>query len=85
MAMELDQVFVIDETPEEAVGAAYAKMDAARATGDERGRALCLIKAGEALAMMGDVNGAWGSAAEAMSLCSDMKFEEGRAAATNVM
>eukprot|EP00408_Alexandrium_pacificum_P029632 CAMPEP_0171272374 /NCGR_PEP_ID=MMETSP0790-20130122/61727_1 /TAXON_ID=2925 /ORGANISM="Alexandrium catenella, Strain OF101" /LENGTH=32 /DNA_ID= /DNA_START= /DNA_END= /DNA_ORIENTATION= len=32
MAMELDQVFVIDETPEEAVGAAYAKMDAARAT-----------------------------------------------------
>eukprot|EP00408_Alexandrium_pacificum_P013519 CAMPEP_0171222092 /NCGR_PEP_ID=MMETSP0790-20130122/35087_1 /TAXON_ID=2925 /ORGANISM="Alexandrium catenella, Strain OF101" /LENGTH=36 /DNA_ID= /DNA_START= /DNA_END= /DNA_ORIENTATION= len=36
MAMELEQVFVIDESPEEALGTAHQKMDAARATGDER-------------------------------------------------
>eukprot|EP00421_Protoceratium_reticulatum_P032861 CAMPEP_0168471132 /NCGR_PEP_ID=MMETSP0228-20121227/59118_1 /TAXON_ID=133427 /ORGANISM="Protoceratium reticulatum, Strain CCCM 535 (=CCMP 1889)" /LENGTH=40 /DNA_ID= /DNA_START= /DNA_END= /DNA_ORIENTATION= len=40
MAFELDQVFIVDESPEEALGAAMQKQDASRATGDERGRAL---------------------------------------------
>mmetsp|Transcript_27716 Transcript_27716/g.79606 ORF Transcript_27716/g.79606 Transcript_27716/m.79606 type:complete len:379 (+) Transcript_27716:69-1205(+) len=85
MAMELDQVFVLDESAEEAFGVAHQKMDMARASGDERGRALALIKAADALVQMGKPDDAMGYVGEAMSMCSEMKFEEGRAAAMNVM
>jgi len=85
MAMELDQVFVIDESPAEAWAATDAKMNAARATGDERARALCLIKMGEAAVLSGDIGSADGYIGEATSLCGEMKFEEGRAAVMNVM
>jgi len=85
MAMELDQVFVLDESLEEALGVAHQKMDTARASGDERGRALCLIKAADALVQMGRPDEAMGYVMEGMAMCSEMKFEEGRAAATNVV
>lgn len=84
MALELDQVFVIEEGPEDALGAAYQKMDTARASGDERSRALCLIKAADALVQLGRVDEASGHLSEASWTCGEMKFEEGRAACMNV-
>jgi len=85
MSLELDQVFVIDESAEEAFGTAHQKMEVARAAGDERGRALALIKAGDALVTMDKPDDAWGYIGEASHMCGEMKFEEGRAAAMNVM
>jgi len=85
MAMELDAVFVIEETYDEALGTAHQKMDHARSSGDERGRALSLIKAGDALVQMGRGDEAMAYVSEAMTVCVDMKFEEGRAAAMNVI
>jgi len=85
MAFELDHVFIVDESPEEALGAAMQKQDASRATGDERGRALGLIKAADALTLLDKPDEAMGQVTEALAMCSDMKFEEGRAAAMNVM
>lgn len=85
MSADLDSVFIIDESADEALGAAMQKQDAARAAGDERGRALALIKAADALVLMDRPDEAYGSVGEAMAMCSDMKFEEGRAAAMNVM
>lgn len=85
MSLDLDSVFVIDESADEALGAAMQKQDVARAAGDERGRALGLIKAADALVLMGRTDDAWGMAAEATAMCTEMKYEEGRAAAMNVM
>eukprot|EP00420_Gonyaulax_spinifera_P032865 CAMPEP_0197882730 /NCGR_PEP_ID=MMETSP1439-20131203/9790_1 /TAXON_ID=66791 /ORGANISM="Gonyaulax spinifera, Strain CCMP409" /LENGTH=46 /DNA_ID= /DNA_START= /DNA_END= /DNA_ORIENTATION= len=45
MSADLDTVFVIDETPDEALSSAMQKQDQARGSMDERGRALGLIKA----------------------------------------
>jgi len=85
MALELDQVFVIDESAEEALNVAYQKMETARASGDMRSQALGMIKMGDAYVQMGRVDEASGAVMEAMNMCSEMKFEEGRAAAMNVM
>mmetsp|Transcript_67917 Transcript_67917/g.212454 ORF Transcript_67917/g.212454 Transcript_67917/m.212454 type:complete len:379 (-) Transcript_67917:85-1221(-) len=85
MALELESVFVIDENAEEAFGTAHQKMDMARASGDERGRALGLIKAADALVTMDKPDDALGYVGEAMHMCNEMKYEEGRAAAMNVM
>eukprot|EP00418_Pyrodinium_bahamense_P051124 CAMPEP_0179183036 /NCGR_PEP_ID=MMETSP0796-20121207/90700_1 /TAXON_ID=73915 /ORGANISM="Pyrodinium bahamense, Strain pbaha01" /LENGTH=125 /DNA_ID=CAMNT_0020886889 /DNA_START=96 /DNA_END=469 /DNA_ORIENTATION=+ len=85
MAMELEQVFVLDESADGALGTAHQKMDLARASGDERARALCLIKAADALVQMDRPDEAMGYVSEGMGLCSEMKFEEGRAAAMIVM
>jgi len=84
MSLELDQVFVIDESADEALGTAHQKMDAARAAGEERGRAFALIKAADALVQLGKPDEAMVYVNEATEMCNMMKLEEGRAAAINV-
>eukprot|EP00974_Lingulodinium_polyedra_P004120 387000-Lingulodinium_polyedra.AAC.1 len=61
------------------------KQDAARAAGDERGRTFALIKAADALVLMDRPDEAYGSVGEAMAMRSDVKFEEGRVVAMNVV
>lgn len=85
MAFELDQVFVLSQDPNAALDAANRKQEDARAAGDERGRALGLIKAGDATVQLGRIDEAQYYAQEAMGICGEMKYEEGRAAAMNVM
>lgn len=85
MAFELDQVFIIDEEADVAMGVAMQKQQAAQGAGDERGRALGLIKAADAYVLMDMVDQAWGQVSEALAICNEMKYEEGRAAAMNVM
>lgn len=64
---------------------AEQKREASIATGDERGRVLGLVKAAEALSLLGRSEEAQGYASEALGICGEMKFEEGRAAAANAM
>mmetsp|Transcript_44649 Transcript_44649/g.124162 ORF Transcript_44649/g.124162 Transcript_44649/m.124162 type:complete len:380 (-) Transcript_44649:111-1250(-) len=85
MSFGLDQVFILGESPAEALGIAEQKREASMATGDERGRVLGLVKAAEAFALMGRTDEAQGYSSEALGVCGEMKFEEGRAAAMNSM
>eukprot|EP00420_Gonyaulax_spinifera_P036754 CAMPEP_0197883330 /NCGR_PEP_ID=MMETSP1439-20131203/10185_1 /TAXON_ID=66791 /ORGANISM="Gonyaulax spinifera, Strain CCMP409" /LENGTH=379 /DNA_ID=CAMNT_0043503047 /DNA_START=101 /DNA_END=1240 /DNA_ORIENTATION=+ len=85
MAMELDQVFVISEDPNEAYNVGQQKQESARASGDERGRALGLIKVADAAVQSGRTDEAQYFAQEALGICGEMRFEEGKAAAMNVM
>lgn len=85
MSFTVETVFVIDETPEEALGSAEQKREISMGSGDEKGRALGLIKAAEALALMGRVDEGQSYASEAMAICSEMKFEEGKAASLNAL
>lgn len=85
MAYELDQVFVVYEDPATAEQAGHQKQEAARAAGDERGRALGLIKVADAQIQMGRTDEASYYAQEALGVCGEIKFEEGKAAAMNVM
>lgn len=64
---------------------AHQKMDMARGSGDERSRAFCLVKAGDALVQMGRPDEAMGYIMEAMGMAGEMKLEEVKAAATNII
>jgi tetratricopeptide (TPR) repeat protein len=88
MAMQiadLDQCFIIDEDPGSALQTAMGQISTAIGSGDAKGRALGLIKAGAALALMGKFDDAVGQVQEAQGLCGELKFEEGLASAFNAM
>merc|ERR1719282_867812 len=71
------------KTPSKHLGRQCKQMTA-NASGDQRGRALGLIKVADALACQSKLDDATQQVAEAMEICSELKFEEGRAAALNV-
>jgi len=85
MSFSIEQVYIIDESPEEALGKGEQKREASIASGDERGRALGLTKGAEALALMGRPDEAAGYASEAVAICTEMKFDQGKAAALNAL
>jgi len=60
-------------------------LDFARGSMDERGRALGLIKAADATCALDRADEAMYLVNEAMSICTEMKYEEGKAAAMNVI
>merc|ERR1719188_279534 len=83
--MDLDQVFVIDDSPEEMLQLAMGQNQMAIGSGDAKGRALSLIKAGIALALIRKFDEAFAQVQEAQGLCGELKFEEGSAAAYNAI
>lgn len=85
MASELDQAFVIYENPSDAYNAGYQKSESARGSGDDRGRAIGLVKSADGAVQMGRTDEAQYLAQEAMGIFGEMRLEEGRAAALNVM
>merc|ERR1719254_451320 len=85
VSADLDAVFIVDEKPEDALQLALGQNSMAIGSGDAKGRALSLIKAGTALAMLGKYDDAIGQVQEAQGLCGELKYEEGSAAALNSM
>merc|ERR1712203_1109822 len=73
------------EDPGAALQAAMGQISMAIGSGDAKGRAMGLIKAGAALALLGKYDDAVGQVQEAQGLCGELKFEEGSASALNAM
>uniref|UniRef100_A0A7S3S5H3 Uncharacterized protein n=1 Tax=Strombidinopsis acuminata TaxID=141414 RepID=A0A7S3S5H3_9SPIT len=85
MNFDINSVFVVTESPEEAWAMADSKKQASERSGDKRGKALALIKATEALVLMMKLDVAANQVMEAQAICEELKYEEGRAAAMNAM
>mmetsp|Transcript_131594 Transcript_131594/g.256357 ORF Transcript_131594/g.256357 Transcript_131594/m.256357 type:complete len:380 (-) Transcript_131594:75-1214(-) len=83
MPLNLDQVFAAGDFAEAALENALRRQDDCLATGDKKGRAMALITSAEALVALGRLKEAQTAVAQAKTVCSEISFEEGRAAALN--
>jgi len=83
MSLNLDQVFAAGDFGEAALENAVRRQDNCRAIGDKKGIAMGLISAAEALVALGRLEEAQTAVTEAATVCSEARFEEGRAAALN--
>jgi len=80
---DIDEVFNLYETPQQALEIAETTKATGRRLNDRRQYALGLIKGADANAELDALDAAMAEISEAQALCKDLKYEEGRAAMMN--